>query len=97
MYTTTNQSLLSIRGSFSSWDAFDDKIKILKACSNEANIYVGPTLSNIVDATCWMMLEDVGLSLNLLKIFVQHRATSLTQQCCKMLASFEQAFISTSF
>ncbi len=38
------------------------------------------------------MLEDVGLSLNLLKIFVQHRATLLPQQCCTMLASFEQAF-----
>ncbi len=38
------------------------------------------------------MLEDVGLSLNLLKIFVQHCATLLAQQCCMMLASFEQAF-----
>ena len=38
------------------------------------------------------MLEDVSLSLNLLKIFVQHRATLLAQQCCMMLASFEQAF-----
>ena len=37
------------------------------------------------------MLEDVGLSLNLLKIFVQHRARLLAQQCCAMLASFEQA------
>ena len=38
-----------------------------------------------------MMLEDVRLSLNLLKIFVQHCATSLAQQCCTVLASFEQA------
>ncbi len=37
------------------------------------------------------MLEDVGLSLNLLKIFVQHCATLLAQQCCTMLASSEQA------
>ena len=45
----------------------------------------------------WMMLdnvEDVGLSLNLLKIFVQHRARLLAQRCCTMLASFEQAFMS---
>ena len=42
------------------------------------------------------MLEDVGLSLNLLKIFVQHRATMLAQQCCTMLASFEQAFTAVS-
>ncbi len=39
------------------------------------------------------MLEDVGLSLNLLKIFLQHCATLLAQQCCTMLASFEQASI----
>ena len=38
------------------------------------------------------MLDDVGLSLNLLQIFVQHFATLLAQQCCMMLASFEQAF-----
>ena len=37
------------------------------------------------------MLDDVGLSLNLLKILIQHRATLLGQQCCMMLASFEQA------
>ena len=36
-------------------------------------------------------LEDVSLSLNLLKIFVQNRATLMAQQCCMMLASFEQA------
>ena len=69
----------------------------VKACSNEANMLVQhhPTL---LDATCWpclnticwIMLEDVGLSLNLLKIFVQHRATLLAQQCCTVLASFEQ-------
>ena len=41
---------------------------------------------------CWIMLEDVGLSLNLLKIFVQHRATLFAQQCCAMLASFEETF-----
>ena len=35
------------------------------------------------------MLDDVGLSLNLLKICVQHCATLLAQQCCTMLASFE--------
>ena len=39
-----------------------------------------PTL---LDATCWprlnTMLDDVGLSLNLLKIFIQHRATLLAQ------------------
>ena len=50
----------------------------LKACSNEANMSVQhhPTL---LDATCWprlnTMLEDVGLILNLLKIFIQHCAT----------------------
>ena len=38
-----------------------------------------------------MLLDDVGLSLSLLKIFVQHRATLLAQQCCTMLAFFEQA------
>ena len=52
-----------------------------------------PTL---LDAICWRrlntMLENVGLSLNLLKIFVQQRATLLAQQCCTILASFEQAF-----
>ncbi len=40
-----------------------------------------PTL---LDVTCWPRsntMEDVGLSLNLLKIFVQHRATLLAQQC----------------
>ncbi len=55
----------------------------LKTCSNEVNI-VGP---------CWMMLDDVSLSLNLIKIFVQHRATLLAQQCYTMLASFEQVLI----
>ncbi len=35
------------------------------------------------------MLEDVGLSLNLFKICVQHCCPG--QQCCMMLASFEQA------
>ncbi len=39
------------------------------------------------------MLEDVSFSLNLLKIFVQHRATSLAQQCRTMLAPFEQVLI----
>ena len=51
-----------------------------------------PTL---LDATCWPRLNtmlDVGLSLNLLKIFLHHRTTLLAQQCCTMLASFEQAF-----
>ena len=38
------------------------------------------------------MLDNVGLSLNLPKIFVKHHATLLTQQCCTKLASFEQAF-----
>ena len=76
----------------------------LNTCSNEANMLFEhhPTLS---DATgwprlntmldnvgrCWIMLEDVGLSLNLLKIFVQHRVTLLAQQCRTMLVSFEQA------
>ncbi len=66
--------------------------------------HVGPTSSNVVGCNmlasfehyvgwCWIMLEDVSLSLNLLKIFVQHRATLLAQQCCTMLASFEQALI----
>ena len=36
-----------------------------------------------------MMLEDLGLSLNLLKFFVQHRVTILGQQGWTMLASFE--------
>ena len=51
----------------------------------------------LLDAACWprlnTMLDDVdnvGLSLSLLKMFVQHRATLLAQQCCTMLASFEQ-------
>ena len=48
-----------------------------------------------LDATCWpclnAILDDVGLSLNLVEIFVQHRATLLAQQCCIMLALFEQA------
>ncbi len=38
-----------------------------------------------------MMLDNVGLSLNWLKIFVQHRATLLARLCCMMLASSEQA------
>ncbi len=38
--------------------------------------------------------HDFGLILNLLKIFVQHRAILLVQQCCTMLASFEQALTS---
>ena len=37
------------------------------------------------------MLEDVDLGFNLFKIFVQHRAILLVQQCSVMLASFEQA------
>ncbi len=64
-----------------------------KVCSNKANKLVQHHPS-LLDATCWprlnTMLDDVGLSLNLLKIFVQHRATLLAQQCCMMLASFEQ-------
>ena len=44
-----------------------------------------PTMLDDVGPTCW-------LHLNLLKIFVQHCATLLAQQCCTMLASFEQAF-----
>ncbi len=40
---------------------------------------------------CWVMLDNDSLSLNLLKIFVQYRATLLAQQCYTMLASFEQA------
>ena len=54
-----------------------------------------PTL---LDATCWAclntrleVLDDVGLSLNLLEILFQHRETLLNQQYCPMLASFEQA------
>ena len=52
----------------------------LKACSNKANVLVQnhPTL---LDATCWphlsTMLDDVGLNLSLLKIFIQRRATLL--------------------
>ena len=38
-----------------------------------------------------MMLDDVGFSLNLLKIFVEHRATLLAQQRCTMLVSLELA------
>ena len=54
----------------------------------------------LLDATCWprlnTMLDDDGLSLNLLKIFVQHYATFLAQQCnCTMLASLEQALRNT--
>ena len=51
------------------------------------------------DATCWprlnTMLENVGrcwLEFKLLKIFIQHRATLLAQQCYTMLPSSEQAF-----
>ncbi len=66
----------------------------LKACLNEGNMLVQHHLT-LLDATCWSrlntVLEDVDLSLNLLKIFVQHRATLLAQQCCTMLVSFEQA------
>jgi hypothetical protein len=43
--------------------------------------HVGSTSSNIADATCWRrlntMLGNVGLSLSLLSIFTQHRATLL--------------------
>ncbi len=42
-----------------------------------------------LNTLCWMMLDNVGLSLNLLKIFVQHRATLLALQCCTMLAWFD--------
>ena len=42
------------------------------------------------------MLEDVGLSLNLLKMFVQHRVALLAQQCRTMLASFEQVLTLTT-
>ena len=38
------------------------------------------------------MLEDVGLILNLLKISSNIMQHWLGQQCCMMLASFEQAF-----
>ncbi len=41
--------------------------------------------ATLLDATCWprlnTMLDDVGLSLNLLKIFVQHCATLLDATC----------------
>ena len=43
------------------------------------------------------MLEDVGLSLNLPKIFVQHCAILLAQQCFTMLASFEQTLTTRLF
>ena len=55
----------------------------------------------LLDTTCWPCLnamldniEDIGLSLNLLKIFVQHyhSATFLGRQCCMMMAAFEHAF-----
>ena len=36
-----------------------------------------------------MMLDNVGLSLSLLKIHIQHRATLLAEQCWTVLASFE--------
>ena len=51
---------------------------MVKTCSHEANMLVQhrPT---VTDATCWprfsTMLENAGLSLDLLRIFVQHRAT----------------------
>jgi hypothetical protein len=38
-----------------------------------------------------MMLDNVGLSLCLLRNFIQHRATLLAQQFWMMLASFEHA------
>ena len=59
----------------------------LKTCSNEASMLVQhhPTL---LDATCPhlnTMLDDVGpdvgLSLNLLKIFVQHRWLNNVARC----------------
>ena len=40
---------------------------------------------------CYIIIEDVGLSFELLKIFVQHGTTLLGQQYCTMLAWFEQA------
>ena len=49
-------------------------------------------VGTLLDATCWprwMILEDVGIGLNILKIFIQHSATLLGQHCCAMFASFE--------
>ncbi len=70
--------------------------KLKKILINEANMLVQHRYPTLLDATCWprlnTMLDDVGLSLNLLKIFVKHCATLLAQQCCTVLSSFEQAF-----
>jgi hypothetical protein len=41
-----------------------------------------------------MILDNVGLSLSLLKIFIQHRATLLAEQCWTVLAWFELQAIS---
>ncbi len=85
---------------------FANKLSKL-ACSNEANILVQhhptllvatcwPRLNTMLDG-CWIMLEDIGFSLNFPKISVQHRATLLVQQCCTMLASFEQVLMMWKF
>jgi nitrogen-specific signal transduction histidine kinase len=42
-----------------------------------------------VGLVCTQSTDGVGLSLSLLKIFIQNHETLLTQQCCTMLASFE--------
>ena len=41
-------------------------------------------------------VDDVGLSLNLPEIFVQHCATFLASSCCTMLASFKQTLSAKS-
>ena len=62
----------------------------LKACSNEANM-LDVTCWPPVWTPCWMILDNVGLSLSLVKIFIQHRVTLLAQQCWRMLAWITQA------
>ncbi len=57
--------------------------------------HVGPTSSNIsLDATCWplcwMMFDNVGRCWLEFKP-AYFRPTLLAQQCCTILASFEQA------
>ena len=79
----------------------------VNACSNKGNslsniiqhCWNATLWSNIIqhcwNATCWprlnTMLDDVGLSLNLLKIFVQHHTTLLGQQSSTKMASFVPA------
>ena len=73
-----------------------DNSILLKAILNKAKMLV-----QLLDVTYWLHLNtmlDVGilyadLRLHLLKIFVQHDATLLGQQCHMRLGSFKKAII----